>query len=500
MSYLGAAQSLVRARVYRVPTSGWAASDTSEPLSHFPPGFSTAIAVPMARARLSAVQSARLLIALAAFGTWAGLVLLVGGAVGTRVGVMTALAALATPALLNVHLSVLSEPLFLTSLVATLYGIVQMTDPGLRARGRRQWVGVRAAALTGLVIAAAVMLRYVGVAWLAAAVVAALIGPVDPRRRWLTRVFRCVLVTAPATGALAAWFVRSIRLAGPTSVREPGLYGNLGETAREGLSTVSGWLVPTGSGTSSQIVAAAIVIAAVALMASAWRQRRGGAAAVAWLRQNVSIDVYRSASLLTGVAIMGAAYLVVVVASRALADPNIPFDERMLAPLILLAEIGLGTTLALWWRGRGRVAQLAVGIVVAAWFVESGVTSAARVLYALDDGNDFAGSDWRDSPTVAWVKAPDGGMHRVLYTNWPAALYFRAGRASHDLPDVTDALTLRRFRERLERNHGVLVGFSAPNSDFASPDTLASILGLRPIARLSDGAVWELPSDSALSK
>jgi hypothetical protein len=87
-----------------------------------------------------------------------------------------------------------------------------------------------------------------------------------------------------------------------------------------------------------------------------------------------------------------------------------------------------------------------------------------------------------------------------LYTNWPAALYFNAGRASHDLPDVTDALTLRRFRDRLARNHGVLVAFSAPNSDVAPPDSVARVLGLRQIARFSDGSVWGLAQDSAGTK
>jgi hypothetical protein len=499
MSYLGAAQSIVESGVYRVPTSSWAASDTSEPLSHFPPGFSTAIALPVA-AGVAPVQSARLLVALAAFCTWTGVVMLVAGAAGTRVGVMTALAALATPALLNVHLSVLSEPLFLATLVAALGGMVAMANPGPRVRGRRQWRGVQAATWTGLAVAAAVMLRYVGVAVVAAAAVAALTGPVDPRRRWRTRLLRCALVVGPAACALAAWVIRSIRLGGPKSVRELGVYGKLGETVREGLSTATSWLVPAGDGQWREPVAAALALAAIALAVSGWRHRRRGAAGVAWLRQNPSIDAYRSAVVLAAAALVGSAYLLVVVASRALADPNIPFDERILAPAILLAEVGLGVALALWWPGRGRTARLAVGVVVALWFVASVVTSVARVVYALEDGNDFAGSDWRDSPTVTWVRAADGGAERVLYTNWPAALYFQAGRASHDVPDVTDALTLRRFRDRLARSHGVVVAFNAPNTDVAPPDSVAGVLSLRLIARFSDGAVWGLASDTAGSK
>jgi hypothetical protein len=498
MSYLGAAKTIVRSGVYRVPTSSWAASDTSEPLSHFPPGFSTAIAVPVA-AGLSPVEGARLLVALAAFGTWTGLVLLVAGAVGTRVGMMTALAALATPALLNVHLSVLSEPLFLTALVATLAGIVTMADPRLDARGRRRGAGIQAAAWTGLAVAAAVMLRYVGISLVAAAAVAALWGPGIRRRRWGARLVRSILVVAPAACALGAWLIRSTRLAGSTSVRALGVYGGLGGTMREGLRTATDWLVPAGTGDWRGPVAIALAIGGVGLAVNAWHERRRGGARVAWLRQNPAIDPRRSAVLLAAAALTGTAYLVVVVASRVLADPNIPFDERILSPLILLVEIALGVGLARWWPGRARAAQLSVAAVVAAWFVASVVTSSARVVYAREEGNDFAGSDWRESPTLAWVTASDGGATRALYSNWPAALYFRAGRASHDLPDVTDALTLRRFRERLARSHGVLVGFTSPNGDVASPDSIARILALHVIARFTDGTVWGLASDSAAS-
>jgi hypothetical protein len=35
-----------------------------------------------------------------------------------------------------------------------------------------------------------------------------------------------------------------------------------------------------------------------------------------------------------------------------------------------------------------------------------------------------------------------------------------------------------------------MVAFDAPNADAASPDSIASRLRLRQIARLADGAVW----------
>ena len=110
---------------------------------------------------------------------------------------------------------------------------------------------------------------------------------------------------------------------------------------------------------------------------------------------------------------------------------------------------------------------------------------------ALAEGNDLASVEWRESPTIAWVRTAAAG--RVLFTNWPAPLYFHAHRATHTLPEVLDALTLHRFRDRLEHQHGLVVAFSAPSVDVASPDSLAARLQLRAVARLGDGIVWEAP-------
>src|SRR6185312_13843028 len=47
MSYVSASESLVHHGVLRVPAFyDWASPDSTEPLAHFPPGLSTALAIP----------------------------------------------------------------------------------------------------------------------------------------------------------------------------------------------------------------------------------------------------------------------------------------------------------------------------------------------------------------------------------------------------------------------------------------------------------------------
>jgi hypothetical protein len=461
--YLGAAISLVRIGAYRVPTSSWTVADTTEPLTHFPPGLPTVLAAPIALGAPPLI-AARLVIALAAFATWAGLVLLTTSVASIRTGVLIAVAALLTPAILNVHLSVLSEPVFFAVLVAVLGGLWAAT------RTVRIWPAL----WVGLAAAAGVMLRYAGASLVVAAVCWLFLAG-QQRIRARQRLARVALAVLPTGMVLAAWLLRSIRLEGVQGVRTFGTYGDLGATGREGLETLVSWAVPLGTGGWRYSIAALLFIGAVMLTRSAWPRFRS------------------TASLLTLLGTVAVAYAGFILVSRIVADPNIPFDERILSPLLLLAEIALGLTIAAWWPERSRDARLAVGGVVVLWFAVSAGVSISRIVVAREDGNDFAGSDWRDSPTVAWVRDSAGGAHRTLYTNWPAAVYFQAQRASHDLPETLDGITLHRFRDRLTHTHGAVVGFSAVSPDMALPDSIAALMGLRLVARFADGAVWELP-------
>jgi hypothetical protein len=474
-SYVGAAASLAHSGAYRVPTSSWTAPDSTAPLTHFPPGFSTAIAGPIILG-LDPLQAARLIIVLAAFGTWATLVALLTTVVSIRAGLLTALAALATPALVTVHLSILSEPAFLTTLLAVVAGLWTMTrSPRLTP-----------ALGTGLAAAAAVMLRYAGLSLTLAALWWAVMEAGRGQLGLSGRVKRAALVAMPTGITLGLWLLRAVRLEGGSGVRTIGVYGGFGGSLLEAVETIASWAVPLGP-RWWRIPAAGLLLGGVCAMAGVgWRARRSGHGS----------NSAPTAGFLTLVATVGSAYVGFVVVSRLVADPNIPFDERILAPVVLLIEMAACLIVAGWWGGRQRRSHALLGAVGITWLAASAVVSVSRIVVAREDGNDFAGSDWRDSPTLAWVRSPNAAA-RVLYTNWPAAVYFQAHRAAHDLPDALDGLTLRRFHDRLVRNHGLVVGFAAPSPDVAPPDSIARLMGLHEVAAFPDGAVWEVAGDTA---
>jgi hypothetical protein len=458
VSYLGAAVSLVHGHGYRVPVTPWTASDTTGLLAHFPPGFSTAIAAPVAFG-MSPIQSGRLIVAVSAFAAAVLLILLVGAAAGSAAAVIAFVGAAVTPALVNLHISILSEPLFLAMLLGMMMSCL-----------------ARRPAATGALAAGAVMVRYAGVAVAAAAVVWFLWQPGS----WRRRMREAVIVVGPSLVLLGLWVARSWRAPGGTSnIRALGLYGSLRGTIGEGLSTVCDWLAPGSGGTSWRGVAVTLTVLVIAAVGvGAWRAFR-----------RAPVDG-RAPLTVVLAGVIAVCYVGMLIASRVAADPNIPFDDRILAPVILLAEIGLVIGGAIWWR-RTPVVWMRGAVVVAGvvWALASLRVVRGRVGDALRDGEDFASADWRFSPTVAWVRA-NAGTAATLYTNWPAAVYFYAARGSHELPRSLDPLTLRRFGERLVRQRGVLVGFTSPNPDGVSPDSIASRLRLRPLARLADGSVW----------
>ena len=461
LSYMGAAESLVAHGTYRIPTAPWTSADSTSPLAHFPPGFPTALAIPVALG-MTPPQAARLVNALAAAVTVSTLVLVVGAAATSMpAGVLVGVVLLATPAMAKVHLSVLSEPLFLTLLALTLAAMVYAPDRPLRA---------------GVVAALGAMVRYAGASLVGAAVLWAF----TRRAPWRERVRHAAAAALPAALLVVAWVVRTrIAAGGEHAIRHFALYGELGPTLREGGATLRDWLVPE---TDAEwpvphreviaLLAAAVLVALVVLGARAARAdaRRG-----AW-------------RTLCACAVLAACYAALVVVSRLVADPAIPLDERILAPFLLLVTTAAAVAIACWWRVTdSRVARAAVGFVLAAWCGSSASVALDEGRFALDYGSDFAGEEWRHSPALEWARA--NGASRPLYTNWPAAVYFHLHRPSYSLPGADETEALGNFTETLRQRDGRAIIFNAVNADDIVAPSLLLQPGLRVIARTSDGVV-----------
>jgi len=433
----------------------WGDPEPTSALSHFPPGFPVAIATTV-KIGLSPTQGARL-IETSAFGvTVAILTYVLCSTVGIFSGISIAIALMLARPIILVHLSVLSEPLFLCVFAVTLLGTL------------RRWHPLAA----GTFAAIAALVRYAGVAAAAAVVLWQLVEPGSARRR-VARAFMAGIPTLVLSGA---WVAYTRLTSGTTGIRRFGIYGNLNEALGQGARTIAAWLIPTSDPpTDIQLWLAVAAALFVALLVSVGARQAARSRDESW-------------RALVASALMACCYIGVLIASRLTADANIPFDERILAPLILVLMFGVAVAVGRAWRGWGLLLRGSSALLFAAWLAMSSLAVYDDVSWATSYGSDFAGEDWRSSELLRWVRTQ--GAATPVYSNWPAAIYFHAHKPAWLLPDTRDLSLLRTFGDTLSRRGAIVVAFDAFSPDCVPPDSVAAIAGLRAIARFSDGTVY----------
>jgi len=181
-------------------------------------------------------------------------------------------------------------------------------------------------------------------------------------------------------------------------------------------------------------------------------------------------------------------YLVVLMTSRLLADPDIPFDERILVPLFLLVTILVALAASAWTRASRNSLRIIGAVLLVAWLGAAGRATEDDIEWLLENGMDFAQAQWTGSPVLAWARA--NASRQPLYSNWPAAIVFHLHRPAHELPNDAHARTLAAFADTLRVRHGVVIAFDQPSPGQIGVADLTNAVGLRPVARLSDGTVF----------
>ncbi|MEO8621304.1 MAG: hypothetical protein ABI625_09585 [bacterium] len=470
LSYMGAAESVALHGEYRIPLAKWASPDSTEPLAHFPPAYPTVLALPI-RLGMTPAQGARFVNATAAFITITTLVLLVGAVASTSGGSLLAVALFAMTSMHEVHVSVLSEPLYLACLALVLAAMVLTPDRPLRA---------------GIPAAVGVMTRYAGASLVGAVALWALLQP----GTWLVRARRAAIALLPALLLQAAWVLRTRAEAGTSEIRKFALYGNLGPTFAQGGKTLIAWLIPyTADPRDALPYRATLALAAGCALAllvgiGAWRAWSSARAA----RESGDRQHLLAWRLFGAASLLMLSYAGVVGASRILADPEIPLDQRMLAPALVLVMTMAAVGLTLWWRStRLQVARVAVAVALVVWWCAAALATRADSRYVMRWGSDFAGEQWRESELLAWART--AGADKPLYTNWPAAVYFYLHRPSHEIPKKSDARTMAAFADTLRAHGGRVLLFNVKAELLAPNDSLLNAPGLQTIQELRDGVV-----------
>jgi hypothetical protein len=471
MSYLGAAESLVRDGTLRIPVGDWFDADSTAPLHHFPPGYSIAIAVPVA-AGLPPAQGARLVMAAGAgvaAGTVAWLADLVAGWIAAVL--LPVLLAL-VPAILGVYVEVLSEPLFLALLAVMLALMVHppLAKPShgaLAERGEAPRYGGWRALGYGTTAALASMVRYAGLSLGAAAMVWAY----REGGSRAERVRRALVAAAPTALLFGAWVVRTMAQQQP--IRQVGLFPRWGDNLRQLGATLADQLAPSAEAAWLRGVLAVVAGALLLVLL------RDGA-------RRARVAAFRR--LYPALGVVAACYAAELLVARLVADPGIPFDGRLLSPLIFLAVLGAVVALVLGWPHWSPLARASAAVALVAWGYGASSVFADEYTDLRAYGTGYARDEWRDSPVTQWLRTE--GRRFALFTNHPMIAYLETGRASRELPDSLSDEILQDFRDVLRERHGVVVGFRDSYRPMVPPDTLAVRLGLVPLVRAPEGTVW----------
>jgi hypothetical protein len=417
--------------------------------------------------------------------------IIVGAATAPVWGALAALAILATPAVLAVHLNVVSEPLYLLCVAVGLAGMVWRADRPLTY---------------GLAAGAAAFVRYLGAAAVVGVGVWGLLQPGRPT----TRVRRAVVAVTPGIAVQQLW-AAYVRWTGAT-MRPVHVDPQAGSAVRALLGSTAAWLAPwDGNPVARTGLKAALgcaIAVGLALELTAWLAARRTAGVP--IRDGDSGDTrttYGTAArhLLAASVLLACCHLAALLAARMIYS-DVSLYDRVLAPVHYLADVAVVALVASRWGTLTAPSRAVVAALATAWFVGSGSAAAAVLRTAISVGLDHANVVERASPTVRWLR--QNGDGQPIYTNEPAKIYYQLHRDSRSLPWVLDADTVQVLGRALRARPGLVVWFRGGTASSyvaadllplaSTPAKLEAALPLRVRAQFDDGVVWTLaPPDVA---
>jgi hypothetical protein len=446
-TYISSAEALAQGLGYGHMTG----DNTFKLTTNFPPLYSALLAA-VHLTGLDLPGSARLVGGL----TFGVIVLLTGLAVlmATGSGLAAGLAGtliVATPALIEANTWALSEGLYISLSLAVL----TFTVRGLADRDGKPGLLPLAGAALGL----SLLTRYIGIALVASALITILITPEGPLGHRLRHALWPALIALLPLG----FFLARNLIAAESLINRPLPYFhpmNAGDlTALD--ATILGFFDPSLQPGDFHIPAG--IPTALALMTMA-----GVAAAefrVTRARSLISALERRAGLMAQVSAAYAFIYILFLLFARSFLDRLIPFNSRIMSPLIpigvIMISIGLSDIRAKTLTIRGAAGM---GLLLI-WVVVMSAAGISQVRTLSEEGLGFSNNFWRSSKTMEVVRLLPADT--PIYTNNLPAIYFLSHRFASAIPQEFNpadeqpstgyASSLAAMRRRLRAGHGVLV-------------------------------------------
>ncbi len=454
IAYIAGARSLLSGQGYR---EIWLIS--AGPVTHFPPGFPSALAFFSLVTGIDPLRAARLL-----NGLLFGLNTFLMGWLALRmtksriIGLLTALLFMLTPSLLRIHSNAMSEPLYVFFTLATFLLLDFYFSPYPNSSPRGRWANESLLFAAGLVTSFAFLTRYAALALLATGIVALVILHSE-RSEWRKRLVSVGVYLAGFAPFVLAWMIRNRLIGGTVTNRAIGWHPITETNARMGIRTFSEFLVPISNWQLSLIKVSGLfegILIVLALGLLAWTLKVG-LPRFFQPEKNPQPEVI---SFLNGLYFFG--YFFALVATMTFFDPATKFQLRIVAPmlvsLVLLLAFGLKTVSG--W-GAGKWIALGLAVVL---FVVSAVGMGQSLTDLRRGGQVYANERWYDAPAIAELrKLP---VDVVIHSNQPGVIYLYVGRPGALLPEkVQDA---KELQADVLAGKAVIVIFKDANADEAT--------------------------------
>ena len=464
LGYISGAESLLRGEGYNHVTP----LGEIKPTVQWPPLFSLML-TPFGAMGMSLFEAARWLNALL-FGIN---ILLVGYIVYAKTSfwpsIFASLIVLTSGDLIHIHAMAHSEALYFFLGLSGLYYL----DKYLQNSRKYPLI------ISALIIGAATLTRFIGITLIATLCLSVLILGTRGLRQ---RIVDCFIGGLISSVPLLLWVTRNRVEGGHVSfVQNYQPHLPQARHIREGLDTVSLWLMPVRIPFSVRAVTVVVVVLAMLLM-------------MVWLRYS------RALSFCYLNIIYVLAYILAHTLFITFVSLYLYYDSRYLSPVLISMILILSLSLHhITLRTNRRV-----GIGIAVLCVLFSVYYVKRADFVVtsirQNGLGLESRMWRQSKVIGSIKSLPDDVR--IYSNLPIAVHFLSNRQIRELPYEFDPSTeiplsdyLAKTKEigaASQSQRTVIIFVNWRNRYFPSEDDLKEVLSLKQIETASEGSVYEV--------
>lgn len=423
IAYIAGARSVLDGQGYR---EAWLASN--QPVTHFPPGFSSVLAL-VGLSGLDPLRGTRFVNALI-FG--ANIFML--GIIGWRmtkskvVGGALAFLFLLNGQLFRVHTTAMSEPLYIFFTLAAFISFWHYFSYGNN----------KFLVLSAILTAFAYLTRYAGLALLATLLVSLFI--LHPT--WKQRLTSAGIFLAGFIPFALAWSIRNRLLADNATNRTLVYHPITAENVQLGIGNFAAFILPIDVWQRELIKIPnlfAVLLGIVVIVLLVWALSKG-------LKKffRPATEAPEVLSFISTLYIFG--YLASILSSMTLFDASTKFQLRIVAPVYVSLLIMLvyliwdlwqkGATFSLFAHRASRFTLIVFTIFI---FIASFSGFTDSLTQLRKGGQGYASFQWFDSEAMKFLtELPEGTR---IYSNETAPVYLYTNRPGYVLPDLIDPVT-----------------------------------------------------------